>query len=227
MRCHARHFGIVLSALVISCNSWAQTSGTLAVQVNVPGGSPSGLVVVASLSFPDTAAGFSGTRVFAAVSDSAGRVSFSLLPFGIYSICAEPRNGILIEPCEWAVPDTVHLTAKNLSGNLNLTVPKGIPVNIRFDDPEGLIPSGKGLAVQIVTPLRPLNLYPSASDSAGVNYQLMAPPNVAASIQLLAGSLRIVDGTGSPVKFASPASSFNLSSTVTNQFFRYTVHRGQ
>ena len=33
MRRHASHFGIILSGLIIFCNSWAQTSAALAVEV--------------------------------------------------------------------------------------------------------------------------------------------------------------------------------------------------
>jgi hypothetical protein len=81
----------------------------------------------------------------------------------------------------------------------------------------------------VVTPLRSVLLLPAAHDLAGVNYQIIAPPSVAASIQVFGGALRVVDGTGNAVNFASAtsASSFNLGSTSTGQFFRYTIRRSQ
>ncbi len=217
---------------MISCNSWAQTSGTLAVQVNVPGGSPAGMVVVASLSVPDAASGFTGQRAFASVTDPSGRISFTGLPFGIYSVCAEPRDGLLVEKCQWAPPDTTHLSTQHASDTVNLTVTKGIPVEIRIDDPDGLLSSStadKGLLVGVVTPLGPVHLRPAAQDSGGINYRIIAPPSVATTLFVSANGLRLLDGTGSPVNFStlSAAPSFNLGTTVTGQFFRYTVRKSQ
>jgi hypothetical protein len=199
--------------------------------VNVPGGSPGGLVVVATLSVPDTAAGYSGQRGFASVTNTAGQASFTGLPFGIYSVCVEPLNGFLFEPCQWLPPETTHLTAQSSSSSIKLTVQRGIPVNVRIDDPEGLLnsPNASPLSVGVVTPLGPVHLRPSAKDSTGVNYQIIAPPSMAAFIQVFAGTSRIVDGTGNTVNFASAstAPSFNLSSTSTSQFYRYTIRKSQ
>ncbi len=172
MRCHASRFAIVLSALVISCNSWAQTTASLAVQVSAQGtDSPSGLVVVASLSVPDTAAGFSGQRAFASVTDPTGQVAFTGLPFGLYSICVEPQNQLYVQPCQWVPPDTVHLTSQNTSGTVSLVVQRGVPVDIRIDDPDGLLSSSTatapGVVARVVTPQGPLHLQPAAQDSGG------------------------------------------------------------
>lgn len=231
MRRHASHFGIILSGLIICCNSWAQTSAALAVEVTAPGGgSPAGLVVVASLSIPDTAAGFSGQRAFASVTNATGQVSFTGLPFGLYSVCVEPQNQILVEPCRWSAPNTIHLSSQSTSGSLNLAVQKGIPVEIRVDDPQGLLSSaatGNGMFVGVVTPTGPVQLHPVAQDSGGINYRIIAPPSVAASIQVSAGALQVVDGTGSLVNFSSPAAAFNLSPTATAQAFRYRLRKSQ
>jgi hypothetical protein len=231
MRCHASHLCFALSATVVCCNSWAQTSATLAVQVGVPvGDSSSGLVVVASLSVPDTAAGFSGPRAFASVTDSAGQVSFAGLPFGIYSVCAEPQNQLFVEPCRWAPPDTIHLTSQNASGTLRLAVRRGIPIEIRIDDPEGLLSSssvGRGLQVGAVTPIGRLQLRPVVQDSGGINYRVIAPLSVAASIQVSAGALQVVDGTGSLVNFSGSAAAFNFGPTDTIKSFRFRVRKSQ
>jgi hypothetical protein len=234
MRCHAWGLGIFLSALVVSCNSWAQTTATLAVQVAAQGSdSPSGLVVVAGLSVPDTAAGFSGQRAFASVTDVTGQVSFTGLPFGIYSVCVEPQNQLYVSPCQWSPPDTVHLTSQNTSGTVALSVQRGVPVDIRIDDPDGLLSSSIATApavvARVVTPQGPLHLQPAAQDVGGINYRIIAPPSVAASIQISAGALDILDGTGTPVSFSSLAlaPSFNLAPTATGQFFRYTLRKNQ
>jgi hypothetical protein len=233
MRCHAWRFGIILSALIISCTSWAQTTATLAVQVAAQGSdSPAGLVVVASLSVPDTAIGFSGQRAFASVTNATGQVSFTGLPFGIYSVCVEPQNQLFVEPCRWSPPATVHLTSQNAGGTVNLAVQRGIPVDIRIDDPDGLLSSSAAVpavVARIVTPQGPLHLQPAAQDPGGINYRIIAPPSVAASIQIFAGALNILDGTGTPVSFSSMASapSFNLAPTATGQFFRYTLRKNQ
>jgi len=238
MRCHASHFGIIWSTLVITCNSWAQpvatqTAATLAVQVAAQGSdSPSGLVVVASLSMPDTAAGYSGPRAFASLTNATGFVSFAGLPFGVYSVCVEPQNQIFVEPCRWSTPTTTHLTSQSSSGTLSLTVQRGIPVEIRVDDPEGLLSqssTGHGLLVGVYTPAGPVRLRPAAQDSGGVNYRIIAPPSVAASIQMSAGGLSILDATGTAVNVSSltSAPSFNLAPTATTQFFRYTLQKNQ
>jgi hypothetical protein len=229
MRCHASYFWTVFSGLIVCSYCWAQTSATLAVQVSVLGtDSPAGLVVVASLSVPDTAAGFTGQRAFASVTNSAGRVSFTGLPFGVYSVCAEPRNGIFVEPCRWSTPNTVHLTSQHTSDTVLLLVQRGIPVDFRLDDPDGLLSSpnsNHGLLVGVVTPLGPVILSPTAQDSGGINYRVIAPPSVAGFMQVFTGSLRIVDNTGSLVNFAAQAAAFNFAPTDTGQFFRYTIRR--
>jgi hypothetical protein len=233
MRRNVSHFGFVLAALIVTCNAWAQTSATLAVQVAAQGSdSPSGLVVVASLSVPDTAAGFSGPRAFASVTDPTGQVSFTGLPFGIYSVCVEPKNQLFVEPCRWSPPPTVHLTTQNTSGTVGLAVQRGVPVDIRIDDPTGLLISastGQAVVTRVVTPQGPVHLRPVAQDAGGINYRIVAPPSVAASIQISAGGLQILDGTGAPVNFSSVAlaPSFNLGPTATGQFFRYTLGNTQ
>jgi hypothetical protein len=232
MRRYIWHFGVVV-AMLLTSPGWAQTSAALDVQVAAPtGDSPAGLVVVASLSVPDTPDGFLGPRAFASVTDAGGQISFSGLPFGIYSVCVEPRNQIFVEPCRWFPPDTIHLTNQNTSGTVNLTVLRGIPVDIRINDPEGLLASsagGIGLLVGVVTPLGPVILRPGAQDSGGFNYRIIAPSSVAASIQVSAGALRIADATGSAVNFASSLSapSFNLAPAAASQSFQYTLRKSQ
>jgi hypothetical protein len=227
MRRHFSCLGILVLVFVISPSSWGQASGTLAVQVAAPGGgSPSGLVVVASLSVPDTAAGYSGPRAFASVTSATGQVSFTGLPFGVYSVCAEPHNQIFVEPCLWSPPDTVHLTSQNTSGTVNLTVQLGIPIEIRIDDPAGLLSSSstrQPLQVGVVTPVGPMQLRPIAQDSGGINYRFMAPASVAGSVRVSAGTLQVVGATGTPVNFSGPAAAFNLSPTATGQAFRFAV----
>jgi hypothetical protein len=231
VRRHASHFGIILSGLIVCCNSWAQTSAALSVQVaGLGGASPAGLVVVASLSIPDTTAGFSGQRAFASLTNATGQVVFTALPFGLYSVCVEPQNQIVVEPCRWSAPDTIHLSSQNTSGSLSLAVQKGIPVEIRIDDPQGLLgasATGQGLFVGVVTPAGPVQLHPAAQDSGGINYRIIAPPSVAASIKVSAGALQVVDTTGSLVNFSGPAAAFNLSTTATVQAFRYRLRKSQ
>ena len=231
MRCHALYLGIVVSILAMSSAASAQNTGTLSAQVIVPGGSPAGLVVVASLSVPDAAADLSGQRGFGVLTNMAGQASFAGLPFGIYSVCVEPNNGILVDHCLWAPPPTVHLTSQNPTGSINLTVLKGIPIDIRIDDPQGLLSSpstNQGLSVSIVTPAGPHNLLPVIKDPGGVNYRILAPPSVASSIQISAGSLQIVDPTGTAVNFSpGSAPSFNFGSTSSGQFLRYRLRSSQ
>jgi len=115
MRCHSVVAGIVLSAFGCS-DTWAQATGSLVVTLIVPAtasvGVPTtvstpitnpisagGFVAVATLSVPDAAADLSGPRVFSGVTDPTGTVSLSALPFGVYSVCVEPQDGIHVSPC--------------------------------------------------------------------------------------------------------------------------------
>jgi hypothetical protein len=213
--------------------SSAQTSGTtgsLDVHVTGPGGPSSGVLVVASLSVPDTTNGFSGQRGWVLLTDKTGRVSFTGLPFGLYSVCAEPLDGVSLEPCQWQAPDTVHLTAQDSKDSLSLVVRKGIPIDIRIDDPEGLVtsPTSGGLSVEIMTPNGPLHLRPAAHDAAGVNYRIIAPPSVAGSLSVSGGKLSVVDATtGAAVDFSGPAATFDLAPTDIGKSFRFRLRKSQ
>jgi hypothetical protein len=87
MRCHSAVAGIVLSACVISLNSWKESAGTRAVQAAVPAvDSPGGFVVVATHSVPDSAVDLPGPRAFPATTDSGVKVSFTRLTSCRYRI---------------------------------------------------------------------------------------------------------------------------------------------
>jgi hypothetical protein len=227
MRCHSVVAGIVLSAFVLSLNSWAQSTGTLAVQVAVPAiDTPNGFVVVATLSVPDSAADMSGPRVFPAITDINGNASFTGLPFGLYSVCAEPQTGLHVDNCRWAPPDVVHLTSQNPSGTLNLTLRRGVPIDIRIDDPDSLLTSANGsLEVGIATPLGHQHLAPIAQDAFGANYRMIAPFAIAASIDLFSSGFQVVDNSGQNFTPTTSSAAFTFAQTDVSKFFRFTLRK--
>jgi hypothetical protein len=218
-----------------------QTTGTLAVTVTLPltvstgvptivstpitsTASPGGFVVVATLSVPDAAADFSGPRVFSDVADATGSVSFSGLPFGIYSVCVEPQDGIHVSPCQWTQPPTVHLTNQQVSGTINLILQPGIPVDIRIDDPNLLL--SQGIDAGIATPQGHQHLIPIVQDPFGANYRMIAPFGVAASVDFLLGAgLDLLDNSGNDYSPLSAAAAFNLATTDLGKTFRYTLRK--
>ncbi len=238
MRCHSVVAGIVLSAFGCS-DTWAQATGSLVVTLIVPAtasvGVPTtvstpitnpisagGFVAVATLSVPDAAADLSGPRVFSGVTDPTGTVSLSALPFGVYSVCVEPQDGMHVSPCQWTQPPTVHLTSQQSSGTLNLILQPGVPVDIRIDDPNSLL--SQGLDVGIATPQGHQHLIPMVQDSSGANYRMIAPFGVAASVDLLFGSsLNLVDGSGNAYTPLASAAAFSFATTDAGATFRYTL----
>jgi hypothetical protein len=227
MPCRSVVAGIILSAFVILPNSWAQSTGTLVVQVAVPAiDSPVGFLVVAVLSVPDAQADFSGPRVFPAITDPSGSVSFSGLPFGMYSVCAEPQDGLHVDNCRWAPPDRVHLTSQSPSGTLNLTLRRGVAVDIRIDDPDSLLSSSNAFVeVGVDTPRGHQHLFPIAQDPSGANYRVIAPFSVAAAVEVVSTGFHIVDATGQDFVPTSAAAAFNFASTDVSKFFRFTLRK--
>lgn len=229
MRFYAWQYGLYFMALAAPTVALGQTSATLGVQVEALGGLPIGLLVVATLSVPDSATGFKGQRAFAAVTDVSGKLSFPGLPFGVYSVCVEPINLLFVDPCSWAAPLTIHLTTQHPSDTMTLPLGRGVPVDIRIDDPEGLLAphnNGSRILVGIDTPARKVHLMPFAQDAGGVNYRIIAPPGVAASVQVAAGTLQIVNIAGVPVDFSGPEVALNPGTADTTEFFRFVIRKG-
>jgi len=241
MRCHPVLAGIVLSAF-LGLSALAQTSANLTVNVTLPlalstgvatvvstpitnVASPSGFTVVATLSVPDAVADFSGPRVFSGTTDTTGSASFSGLPFGVYSVCVEPLDGIHVSPCQWAQPPTLHVTSQQASGTLNLILQLGVPVDIRIDDPDSLL--SQGIDVGIATPQGHQHLIPMVQDSTGTNYRMIVPFGVAGAVDFLYGSaLQLVDSSGNDFVPLAAVASFNLATTDVGKTFRYTLRKG-
>lgn len=224
MRCRSVIAGIMLSAFIGSYVSWAQTSaGSISIALTTPGtDSPAGFVVVATLSVPDSTDDFSGPRVFAAITDKGGNAAFTDLPFGLYSVCVEPQNSPYVEPCRWAQPDTVYLTSQSPSGSLSLRLRRGVPVDIRIDDPDSLL--SQGLDIGLTTPRGYQHLAPVVQDSSGANYRMIVPFSVAAALNVLAASqLQLVDSSGSKFDSASPAAALSFAATDVGKTFQFVL----
>jgi len=202
--------------------------GTIDLHVVAPGtASASGLLVVLALAVPDDMKAW--PRVFAAVTDKLGLVHFANLAFGTYNVCVETLHAEFVDSCRWSAPDRVQLKSKHTSDLVNITLQRGVPIEIRVDDPSQLLTTaarqGKSaLSVHILTPVGYQPLMPWAEDIGGHNYRIIAPANVAAKIRVDAGQLQVTDSFGQTADSLGHISQFTAVPSDSSKFLRFSVH---
>jgi hypothetical protein len=188
-------------AVIMSAQSTGAISGTLKSN-----GSPvGGAVVSAYLQAPGTSGNF--PPVFNALTGTDGSFTVNALPAGKYLLCAEKASAALLNPCFWsASANTVTVAPAGKVSGVSLTAQTGVAMNIRIEDPNGLLTSNPSLD-DIVIGVKPTNgislpVPVSAHDSGGRTMTMVVPQGAPANFLIYSANLSLKDGQGD--SFSSP-----------------------
>ena len=154
--------------------------------------------------------------------NSTGVFTFSKLPAGTYSLCAqvasaEPAlaNSPYVDTCLWGSGQApVTLTAGQQVTGVVFTAVKGALLSVHVADPGGVLPATAAKAPAPLDPALQIILkgpdgrYRHAryvsSDATGRTYQIAIPLNTALGLQVLSSVANVFDQNGDPVQEASP-----------------------
>jgi hypothetical protein len=119
---------------------------------------------------------------YSATTDSQGVFSVTLPAVGFYSVCVGAAGQQLLNNCEWNLAQSVvQVTASSATALTVITLQTGIPVSIRLDDPNALLPklgtSGNAWVRFAVSESNGHSHWAAAvsADNKGFNYQVLVP----------------------------------------------------
>jgi hypothetical protein len=148
--------------------------------------------------------------------DSTGGFALRGLPSGNYVICGSVRGLLYIDPCKWSTAPIVSVAA-NATTAYNLTLTKGVFLNVRIDDPTHQLPQATD------GPLRPVKLivgvkfgngaYQGAQnigvDASGRDYQIAVPAGIPLRLWIFTRDVALADATGKGINAGGAAISFS------------------
>ena len=154
--------------------------------------------------------------------NSTGAFTFSKLPAGSYSLCAQvasaeaaPANSPYVDTCLWGSGQApITLTAGQQVTGVIFTAVKGALLSVHVADPGGVLPDAAAKAPAPLEPELQIILkgpdgrYRHAryvsSDATGRTYQIAIPLNTALGLKVLSSVANVFDQNGSPVQEANP-----------------------
>lgn len=152
------------------------------------------------------------------VADQNGRIGLQSLPAGNYMLCATVPSAAYLDPCIWEQPISVTVSA-NSTTSQQLVLTKGVLLNVRVNDPLGILPHVKD---GIWTPRRLLigvvyanGAYQGVAntnvDATGRDYQLIIPAGVPLTLRIFSNHVAITDQTGSSVDISGSQIPFEAT----------------
>jgi len=171
--------------------------------------------------------------------DLNGSFTFSQLPAGRYTLCARipaeqfPRpDQPYLDTCMWEQPQNAVQVAGQAVTGVQVTVPQAVVLQVRVNDPEGLLPQAtvSQLAQALDTRLELIVRQPSrlpyrvpfvSQDSTGRNYSLAVPIGTALLLMARSATAKLTDQSGQSVQgdigFQAPKGSALNPFTFTMQ----------
>jgi hypothetical protein len=164
-----------------------------------------------------------GGKSYSSATNSTGNFSLSGVAPGTYSICVQAPGSPHLDPCNWAKPVQVRVTAGETVAAGSVVAVKGTLLQVRVNDPGGLWQVGSGnpdilLGVQLPAALfQPMRL--ASSDSAGKSFDVAIPAGTPVQITMYAPHFTIVDSNGiapsATVAAQAPTGQATLQLTYT------------
>jgi hypothetical protein len=165
----------------------------------------------------------------AVATDGSGRFTVSGLPSAPHLLCASVPSAPYLDPCIWgqAVRTTV---SAGLTATQPLILVKGVYVNVRVNDPMGILPQAvdgpwtpRKLLVGVVYGTGAYQAAQNtAVDLAGRDYQLIVPAGKPFRLWLYSTDVALTDASGAAV--TSPAGGVAFQATAgKDQSFTFTV----
>ena len=163
------------------------------------------------------------------ITDANGRFAVAALPAAWQMLCASVPSAPYLDPCIWGQPAGVTVSA-GATANQTLVLTEGVYLNVRVNDPMGLLPqvvdgpwTPRKLLVGVVYGTGAYQgAQNTAVDSAGRNYRLIVPAGNPFSLWLYSTDVALADASGAAV--AAPAGGVPFqASPGQNQAFTFTV----
>ncbi len=214
---------VVLCVAVLAALSQTAAEGGIRGVALDDGGKPvAGAYAIA------TGVGTSNHQSHTVTTTATGAYSFIGLEPGQYQVCIQAPGGLQLDPCHWSRPALVAVASGVTTANQTTTVVKGSLLQVRINDPQKLMATGKGssagdIIVGILLPqalFQPMRL--ASSDASGRTYDVAIPIGMPVRVQIHSTHLQIADSRGlslAPVNAVpgSPAASLASASTLTAQ----------
>lgn len=151
------------------------------------------------------------------------------LPAAVHLLCASVPNAPYLDPCVWGNAAAVQVSA-GATASVTLVLAKGVYLNVRIDDPMGLLPqvvdgpwTPRKLAVGVMYGKGAYQPAQNTSvDSAGRNYQLIVPAGRPFSLWLYSTDVALADASGAAL--AAPAGGLAFQAAAgQDQHFTFTI----
>lgn len=154
--------------------------------------------------------------------NSTGAFTFSNLPAGAYSLCAQvstaepaPANSPYVDTCLWGSGQTpVTVAAGQQVAGVVFTAVKGAVLSVHVADPGGVLPAATAKAPAPLDPALQVILkgpdgrYRHAryvsSDPTGRTYQIAIPLSTALGLTVMSSVANVLDQNGNPVQESNP-----------------------
>jgi len=161
--------------------------------------------------------------------DTTGAFATAGLMPGNYALCANVPSAPYIDPCVWGQAVRVTVSAATTASQ-NIVLEKGVFLNVRLNDPVGLLPRAGGT---VWTPPKALvgvtyangayqGAQSTSGDSAGRNYQLIVPVGTPFKLRLFSRDVALADSVGNALDSSGSQIPFQATADQ-DQAFTFTV----
>lgn len=161
--------------------------------------------------------------------DANGALSVPGVPAGSYSLCASAPSAAYLDPCVWQQPIAVAISV-NATTAQTLALSKGVFLNVRVNDPLGLLPqvidglwTPRKLSLGVVYASGAYQAAQNTSvDAAGRDYQLIVPIGVPLTLRLFSHDVALTEQSGAALDMSGSRIAFQAAAGV-DQAFTFTV----
>jgi hypothetical protein len=151
------------------------------------------------------------------------------LPPGDYLLCASVPSAAYLDPCQWATPLRVTVSPNALTTQ-SIALAKGVFLNVRVNDPLGLLPQnqdGPMLGGKLAVGVNYANgAYAGAPntgvDGTGRDYQRIVPVGIPLNLWLFSSDVALADASGKPVNSSGAMIPFQATAGQ-DQVFTFAV----
>lgn len=163
-------------------------------------------------------------------SSATGAFTASGLPVGNYVLCASVPSEPYLDPCQWASPIIVAVSA-NATSTHNIAVAKGVFLNVEVNDALGLVPATQVTSFQRAKLL--VGIYYANSAYLGLptteavngihGYKTVIPTGVPLSLWLFSKDVGVTDVNGNPVALSTGSLIPFQATAGQDQAFTFAV----